>query len=223
MPPTFRVRSAVMIVIILMVLSITTVLYVEALPEMTRKSADQAQESNTSTDWFGVFCCLLVMLVTIGFPIAIIVFITKIIQGAGKKKETDIKWKGQRPYNRNMKPTGSARIDISRGQKRYNPINDPLKKPPEKKKWPKEEWPGMKRRKEPEVEKEIIEMDLLRSEFEDEPEMPVFERPQALSDQKKDEFIVERIMELQGMLKDGEIDKEMYDQLKTRLMDQLED
>ena len=74
--------------------------------------------------------------------------------------------------------------------------------------------------KTPEMEKEIIELNKVEMEEE---EIPVFERPEPLSDKEKDEFIVDRIMELQGMLDDGEIDEEMYDQLKKRLMDQIED
>jgi len=87
----------------------------------------------------------------------------------------------------------------------------------------REEISDRNKKKPPEVEKEIIEMDLTTMEIEKEPEMPKFERPQALSDEEKDEFIIDRIMELQGMLKDGDIDKKTYDQLKKRLMDQLED
>jgi hypothetical protein len=68
-----------------------------------------------------------------------------------------------------------------------------------------------------------IEVPEEKIEPEPEPRIPQFERPEALTSAEKDDFIVERIMELQAMLREGEIDEEMYDQLKKRLLDQLED
>lgn len=223
MASTFRIRIAVMMAVILTVISISSVLQADALPQYRMESADQAEESDSSMDWFGIFCCLLFMVVAVGFPIAVIIFITKIIQGSAKKNEAVLKRKDQRPYPGSIKPAKPIRIDISHGRNKPKSYPEYRSKPPEVKKVSETKLPGITKRKEPETEKEVIEMDLTAKEIEEEPRWPVFQRPEAMDDEEKDDFIVDRIMELQSMLKDGEIDKEMYDILKKRLMDQLED
>ncbi|MBN1539255.1 MAG: hypothetical protein JW939_03855, partial [Candidatus Thermoplasmatota archaeon] len=54
------------------------------------------------------------------------------------------------------------------------------------------------------------------------PILPTFKRPNTLPGEEKDEFIVERIMELKEMLAEGEIDQEMYETLRNRLVNQLD-
>ena len=223
MGSTFRMNLVLMILSLIILLSIFSTFQVEALSNDITPSMDQEEDPEAPNDWFAVFCCIFVMVIAIGFPIAIIVFITKIIQGATKKKQEDPKWRNYHSPGGRMKTQKPARIQIPRRRNwdEKGPVypHGTLKVKNEV----KDDLYGLKKRKEPQVEEEVIEMDLAAEEEDMEPEMPKFERPKALSDEEKDDFIVDRILELQSMLNDGEIDKEIYEQLKKRLLDQIED
>ncbi|MGA1866591.1 MAG: PQQ-binding-like beta-propeller repeat protein [Thermoplasmatota archaeon] len=207
-------------------------------------TGSQDQETEEETDWVGVICCLFMFIIAVGFPIVLIIIITKALKGSGGKKKPQAKWSlgSGSGIGRPVKPP--IRIDIGRGRGAtvektsapvpagglggYDITSEGTKD--------REEEGGAidvdtipvdEEEEEDEEEGHLIEMELSSVTGEDagseEPPLPSFERPGVLSDEQKDEFIVERILELKEMLADGEIDQEMYQTLRKRLVDQMDD
>ncbi len=203
----------------------------------------QADNTDDPSDWSGIFCCLFALIGIIGVPIVLIIIITKAINNSDDRKKTEKIWMDNTP--RHQRPTMNRPMNTHPKVEQQRP-SEPMTP------WKNEQTSSstdissiidvieepLLEIEEPEKEEEILDIQFdapepdhedikdpepIPMEIEEEQEMPTFERPQALSEEEKDEFIVERIMELQEMLSEGEIDQEMYDTLKKRILDQLDE
>ncbi|MGA1873880.1 MAG: PQQ-binding-like beta-propeller repeat protein [Thermoplasmatota archaeon] len=198
------------------------------------------QESEGDTDITGAICCLLAFIGVVSFPIILIIIITRAIKGSEQKKRGKMilndRTSGRKSYPR----AGTVRIDTR--PERYGPVHipggerpagsvpavKPVSKPPEAEgkvdvgRIPLGEGGEPGGMEETGQAVDLGEEEGMIHEREDEIAAPAFERPSPAPHLDQDEYIVERIMELQDMLADGEIDKDMYDTLKKRLVDQLD-
>ncbi|MBN1390939.1 MAG: SHOCT domain-containing protein [Candidatus Thermoplasmatota archaeon] len=165
-------------------------------------TGSQDQETEEGTDWTGILCCMFMLALVVGIPIILIIIITRAFKSSKDKKKPRSIWTSGPGSGSEGTNTPSVRIDIGPSQGiavDAIPLDEEVDR-----------------------EEEETVPDLDRATEDSEPDMPSFERPKALSGEEKDEFIVDRIMELKEMLADGEIDREMYENLRKRLVEQLD-
>jgi len=196
----------------------------------------QEQGSNSGSDAVTLICCLVTLFGIVGVPLILIIIITKALKKTDEKKKAAKPWTTVRPYGRSTPAPWPGGIGQSMGRttpttlSRTSSSSDTEEESVEAVSWQEKVPPAdfTKATAEPKKEEPLIEMVMETEKEEKIPEtkevidLPVFERPAPMLNREKDDFIVERIMELQDMLEEGEIDKEMYETLRKRLVDQLD-
>ncbi|MGA1819661.1 MAG: PQQ-binding-like beta-propeller repeat protein [Thermoplasmatota archaeon] len=201
--------------------------------------SSQEQESDSGSDAAALICCLFTLFGVVGVPIILIIIITKAMKSADEKKKAAGSWAASRSYEKTAPVPWPGGVDIRTGRStpttlsRTSPSVDQQEESIKAISWDERVPPPAAPSAKVEAGKEepLIEMVLGKEEPEEifrvpgtktRADLSSFERPAPMSDIDKDEFIVDRIMELKEMLDDGEIDKEMYDTLRKRLVDQLD-
>ncbi|MGA1793236.1 MAG: PQQ-binding-like beta-propeller repeat protein [Thermoplasmatota archaeon] len=198
--------------------------------------SSQEQESDSGSDASAIICCLFTLFGVVGVPIILIIIITRAMKNADQKKKSAGAWAASRSYEKSPPVPWPGGVDARGGRSTPTTLSrtstsvDPQEESIKAISWDDKTPPTTTtkvrvepRKEPPPVEMVLGEKEVVKAQRTDAgSDLSAFERPAPMSDHDKDEFIVERIMELQEMLDDGEIDKEMYETLRKRLVNQLD-